>query len=212
MHKPIAKWLSWYETIVGDAENMLLCRKMFFDLHEIIQNNPELQKPDFFHEYMRDTYIAHICSGVRRQFKDNSDSISLARLLREISEHPKFLSREYFRSLYASGLADHADTDFDKFSGQGNPHIDPLIVIRDLQELKAAAVKSESFIDRRVSHFDKREPTMFPTYDDINHSVNLIDRLLVKYGFVLKLESRDTIMPAAQNGWLGIFRTPWIVE
>lgn len=212
MHKPIKKWLDWYEQIAGDSANMLLCRKMFFDLHELIQKNPKLQEPDFFHEYMRDTYIAHICSGIRRQFKDSADSISLARLLREISEHPSFLSRQRFRSLFAPGLTDRADDIFDQFSGRGKQHIDPSIVSSDLTKLRTVSRRSESFIDRRVSHLDKRTPERYPTYDDIDDAVNLIDSLMVKYGLILRAESQETMMPTVQEGWLGIFRTPWVIE
>jgi hypothetical protein len=89
----LKKWLGWLEVIEKDIQQLLIRQYIFWEVQDIIKNNKDIQIPSVFYEYLGQTYIAYIAMGIRRQVKNHKDSISFARLLKEISETPRVLSR-----------------------------------------------------------------------------------------------------------------------
>ena len=84
MSNKVAKWEKWIELICHDCGNVMLSRDMFLDLHKMIEKNPKMQQSDYFHEYMKDTYIAHVAMMLRKHAKMDRDSISLVGLVSDI--------------------------------------------------------------------------------------------------------------------------------
>lgn len=62
----------------------MLSRNMLLDLHTMIEKNPKMQQSDYFHDYMKDTYIAHVAMMLRKHAKIDRDSIALAGLASDI--------------------------------------------------------------------------------------------------------------------------------
>ena len=75
---------------------------MFWEVQDIIRENPRIQKPSAFYSYLGRTYLSHALAGLRRQIKPQKDSISFVGLLYEIAKNPEELSRNYYRSLCAN--------------------------------------------------------------------------------------------------------------
>jgi hypothetical protein len=107
--------------------------------------------------------------SVRRQLKVDNQSISFARLLEEIVDSPRTLSREYYVGLYkGSDVEDLAEVEFDKFSGTSHVHVCPHMVCNDLAQIKEVDRRCEDFADRRVAHRDMRDPKMLPTWTRVS--------------------------------------------
>lgn len=212
MDTKLSKWMKWLKIIHDDVQQLLVKRRIFWEVQEIIRTSGDLHnKPSSFYGYLGDTYVAYIAIGIRRQIKCDSQSVSFARLLHEIQETPAVLSRKYYVGLYAgSAVEDLADVDFDSFSGVVKDHIDPGIVAADLSRLVSVSKKIEDFVDKQIAHRDKRIPKIVPTFKEVNECVDVLDELYTKYHRAFYAQDMRTLDPVPQYDWKAIFRVPWI--
>lgn len=174
----VAKWMKWLEVIGHDCGNVLLSRDMFRDLHGMIEKNPKMQQPDYFHEYMEDTYVAHVLIMVRKHLKVSRESISLVALAKDICGNGLMLQNPKRTNDIQLGL--------DKF-------VD-------------CARKLEGFADRVIAHRDKRAPAYTPTFNDVDGAIRAMDELCVECASALGIDTGGTCKPTVQYGWLMIFR------
>ena len=94
----LEKWLRWMETIHNEIQALVADANIFWEVQDLILENPRIQKPNTFYSYLARTYLSHALVGLRRQTKLQKDSISFVRLLDEIAKNPEELSRSYFNS------------------------------------------------------------------------------------------------------------------
>lgn len=91
----VEKWQGWMDVIIGELSMLLVYRHLFLQLREMALANPSVRDiPSVFWPYVGDTYAHYVAAAIRRQAKVESDSISLARLLRDIGREPAFILRE----------------------------------------------------------------------------------------------------------------------
>jgi hypothetical protein len=113
--------------------------------------------------------------------------------------------------LYKGSVVEHlADSDFDKFSEAGAPHIKASTVCTDRAQLRKAAQTCEDFADKRVAHRDKGDPKTLPTFNDLDASLDLLDHLYTKYHLMFHAANMETLLPVRQYDWQVIFREKWI--
>ena len=67
----LEKWLKWMEIIHDEVQLLVLEAKMFWEVQDIIRNNPSIQKPSSFYHYLGRSYLSHALVGLRRQIKPN---------------------------------------------------------------------------------------------------------------------------------------------
>ena len=231
----LEKWLKWMKTIHGEIQALVQDANMFWEIQDIIRENPRIQQPNAFYSYLARTYLSHALIGLRRQTKLQKDSISFVRLLDEIAKNPEELSRSYFNSRYlhsngpdldqvvgkadleAVGIVESTQLkeiikmdDFAPYADASNAHVCPQMVKDDQKRLESAAKKHEAFVNKRVAHWDKHKPTVVPTFKELDDCIKLIDQTYVKYHFLFHAESIDTLMPAYQYEWKSIFCEPWL--
>lgn len=211
MDSKLKKWLRWLEVIKGELHDLVVAKYTFHEVQTLIKNNPLLHKPSSFYDYLAQTYVSHVVIGLRRQIKSDTQSISMARLFEEMIATPQSLSRKYYVSLYkGSAVEDLADSDFDKFSAPGSPHIDPALVAVDLARLRDASARCEDFADKRVAHRDTREPKQLPTFKEVDGCIELLDQLYVRYCLLFHASDMDSLLPTWQYDWKAVFRVPWV--
>jgi len=152
--------------------------------------------------------------GIRRQIKVDSRSISFTRLLGEIADDPSRISRSYYRKLYeGSTVEDLADRHFDRFCDEvGGGHISAKMVQSDFALLKAISRSCEGFADKRIAHRDKRDPKVLPRFNEVDTTVDALDKLYVKYHLIFRAQSMDSVMPTYQYDWQQIFDYPWRID
>ncbi|MDD9972353.1 MAG: hypothetical protein OXU27_00015 [Candidatus Poribacteria bacterium] len=231
----LEKWLRWMETIHNEILALVADANMFWEVQDIIRENPRIQKPNAFYSYLARTYLSHALVGLGRQMKLQKDSISFVRLLDEIAKNPEKLSSSYFNSrhphfngpdldqvvgkasLEAVGIVDASQLqeiikvdDFAPYAEASGTHVCPQMVEDDRKRLESAAKKHETFADKRIAHWDKRKPTVVPTFEALDDCIKLLDQTYVKYHFLFHAESIDTLMPTYQYEWKSIFCEPWL--
>ena len=225
------------EIIQGEIRGLLRDTNMFWEVQDIIRENPRIQKPSAFYRYLGRTYLSHALAGLRRQIKPQKDSISFVGLLDEIAKNPEELSRSYYRSLSTNpdgpdmnqiemegqkeleevGITSTSQLkdliqmdDFAPYSNASGEHVCPQMVKDDLNALKSAVEKHEEFADKRIAHRDKGEPEVIPTFGELDDCIKLLDKTYVKYHLLFYAESIDTLMPTYQYEWKKIFLEPWL--
>ncbi|MEO8418994.1 MAG: hypothetical protein ABI475_09740 [Methylophilaceae bacterium] len=211
MDPKLTKWLKWLKVIHDDIQDLVVAKREFSEVQGLIKNNPKLHQPSSFYHYLARTYVSHVTIGLRRQIKCDSQSISFARLMTEMIDSPATLSRKYYVGLYKGSTAEmFANRDFEKFSDISAPHIKASLVCDDLATLRTTSERCEEYADRRIAHWDKREPKELPTYNDLDKCVELLDELYVKYHLLFHASSMESLLPDREFDWKGVFREPWI--
>ena len=232
----LKKWRKWMKAIEKEIYGLVVDANMFWEVQGIIRENPRIQRPSAFYSYLGRTYLSHALSGLRRQIKPQKDSISFVGLLEDIAKNPEELSRSYYRSLCAypdgpdisqiemesrGGLKEVGITetsqqknlikdDFARCADASGKHVCPKMVKDDIDKLKKAAKAYEDFADKRIAHWDKDNPTVIPTFGELDDCLKLLDKTYVKYHLLFYAESIDTLMPTYQYEWKTIFLEPWL--
>lgn len=223
----LKKWLKWMQTIQSEIQMLLRDTNMFWEVQDIIRENPRIQKPSAFYRYLGRTYLSHALAGLRRQIKSQKGSISFVGLLNDIAKNPAELSFKYYCSIRWSesedqqlvqlGLArcglDHRaviKNEFEKYADASGEYVCPQMVKDDLNALKSAVEKHEEFADKRIAHWDKGEPEVIPTFGELDDCIKLLDKIYVKYHLLFYAESIDTLMPTYQYEWKTVFLEPWL--
>lgn len=178
MSNKVAKWERWIDLICHDCGNVMLSRDMFLDLHKMIKKNPKMQQGDYFHDYMKDTYIAHVAMMLRKHAKTGRDSISLASLASDILNNKDQVSGIF--------VAEDFEAKIDRFT--------------------QCVEKVEAFADRVIAHRDRRAPSYTPTYNEVNEAIDAMDSLSTQCSLAIGGNCSNTCKPTVQNGWLLIFR------
>ncbi len=211
MDSRLKKWIRWLKAVHDDIQQLLVKRNIFWEVQDIIKANGELHKPSSFYSYLGDTYVAYITIGIRRQIKVDNQSISFARLLTELADTPSVLSRKYYVSLYKNSVVEQfADRDFDRFCGSDKMCISKDMVLADLSELNRVASVVEDFADKRIAHHDKRQPKVLPRFEEVDSSLDALDKLYCKYQSVFHATAMSSLMPVYQYDWKQIFTVPWL--
>jgi hypothetical protein len=214
----IEKWKRWLSVIRGDIQQLLVNREIFWDLQELVKNNPNLNKPSAFYQYLGDTYVSYIVIGIRRQAEESkpwqkNSSVSFLRLLGEIAGAPSLVSRSYFRELYKGTAVEAlAEQAFDRFCGPGQIHIRAEMVRQDSERLKLAASTIKKFADKCVAHRDARPPSLIPKFAELDECLDSLDELYCKYHQMLHGEVYDSLLPEYLYDWKEVFEVPWIAD
>jgi hypothetical protein len=211
MEQSYNKWEKWLKIIEKEVTDLHRYQHIFDEVQKIIKNNPSIQKPSSFYEFLPKSYVALVVMGIRRQIKIDNQSISLGRLLTEIIERPEIITRKRFIAMYTNSVAKrHADSDFDQFAGKGGSHVDSNIIEKDLIRLRTNGIKFEDYADRKLAHHDKRLPKAIPTYGETAEYIGELGDLLKRYVLLFRADCLTTVMPVYQYDWKAIFKEPWI--
>ncbi len=222
------RWQQWIEEICDQVAYLFVFRHIYKVVRQIVASNPHLRKePNIFWWWLDYAYATTMLMGLRRLGDRSKEVISLYRLLDDIRNHPKVLSRERYRRLRESlwkqpnvvsnalvrqtakmTVSQKANEVFDELCGHGKPHIDPKVVEEDLKRLDEAMKKVRELADKRLAHYDRKPPQRQPTHKDIDECLDLISEILRKYHRLMK-GGDISLMPVINHDWTAIFKIPW---
>jgi len=223
------RWQQWVEEIWKQVADLFVFRHIYKVVRQIVASNPHLRnEPNIFWWWLDYAYATTMLMGLRRLGDRSKEVISLYRLLDDIRNHPKVLSRErYFRfyepllkqadaapdifsrRVMRDAVVQKANEVFDKLCGRGKPHIDLKVVEEDLKRLDEAMEKVRELADKRLAHYDRKPPKRLPTHKDIDECLDLIGEMLRKYYGLIKGSHIIDLMPTIAYDWTAIFRVPW---
>jgi hypothetical protein len=137
-------------------------------------------------------------------------------LIKEISENPEVITRDYYVSQYTNRRLVEigaADEDFDDFAEKGQQHISSSKLNENIRVLDEEVEHIKNFRDQWIAHFDQnREIERLPTFEDIENASEVIDDIFCKYQRFLTRAGMLTRKPALAFDWREPLRHAWIEE
>lgn len=220
----LEKWNRWLGdansdgSIAHELTNLALIREIHSGLRQMVSDNKNLQVHSAFYSVMQQTYSQSALMYIRRQVKRDKDSVGLIMLANDILENSELFTKDFYLGLYVQNRPkDEHDTwkrlgarDFDKyFGGNLGDSLDPNVIIKDVQEMEKVLADSSGFVDQRIAHLDKREPTNIPLHSEIESWCLTLNRVLKKYMLLVRATDYK-IEPVLKHDWKTIFRAAWL--
>lgn len=210
-NQKVAKWNRWIEQIENEIVYILSSRILYKGYGDIVRaNEGVLDEGAVFHNWIVDNYVTFVAMAVRRQLDTDKDSISLVRLLTDIKNNPKSLTREAHVAFYIALPMDigraHGNRCFTENAGSGD-FIDSAIVEADLIKLREASKKIGQLATRKIAHKStKTIPSM--TFNEVDECIEVIKTITRRY--ILLLRAADNILEPMMPDWQNIFTQKWI--
>ena len=213
------KWRRWLPRLKDDISNLYHDLQIYKDLVEIIKANPETLNPPVFFNWAENNFLAIFCVGIRRLADTDLRSISLYRLLQEISWRPDIVSRRSYvmlqsrRGINASRYKDILNpfNAFDEVAVKDKSRISEKLVKRDLDDLKKVEDRIKLLVDKRIAHHAPlSQIRKFPKKRQIEEALEFYDHLLAKYYTLLTGEGYSTFYATPQYDWRIVFQRPWM--
>jgi hypothetical protein len=209
------KWLGWTEgSIRGDVYAMHLNRDVFRELGRMTNDRQPSLPWSYFFDYLGQTYSVAQLIAVRRQAEIGSRVATLGRMLREMTEEPERISREFYVGMWEDDEDEQrrASKTFDAFAGVGGAHIGTELVARDLAALTATAGGVKDYVDEYVAHSDAAAKATEPQFVDLDAAIDSIGEMFKKYHGLLTASTHFTLVPELDHDWKAVFRVPWIAS
>jgi len=96
---------------------------------------------------------------------------------------------------------------FQEFSDDGKI-ISEHKIDNDIQELKKIGGKVSNLVDRIIAHLDKRGIEEEVTYNDLEESINVFNKITLKYINLITFAGFLSLTPTVQSDWTKIFSVP----
>jgi hypothetical protein len=209
------KWNKWFEAIRKDLMDLHYYRMIYREVCAMVDANPAIQKPSSFYVLLGSGYVTLAFMIIRRQVETRNDSISLGRLLSDISTHPQEISRQRFHGLYAGLGRSKARIDRQLEAAgveASRDFIDPDRVRSDLVMLESVTKAVSKYASKAVAHIDAHAWTStIPTFGDLDDAIDGLARVCRKYSILLRGEEIIYFEPIVPPTWKAVFMVPWIV-
>jgi hypothetical protein len=206
------KWCDWLNTIRDDVQTLYFYRYIFQGVVDIVSGNEQLDTQSPFFGFLERIYGDSVVMGIRRQLKVHDNSISLAILLIEVAAKSELVTRSDFFEVfkdYGSPRIDQIRHEtFNRFALPGSPHIDPVRIEADLQLLKERCEAAEDYADRRIAHWDRRQPGFSLTFDDVSKAIDTLGELVRRY-YLLFFAADLKLLPFSEHRVFDVFNEPW---
>jgi hypothetical protein len=213
------KWRRWLEIISADLGRLLTSYDIFLAVQGAFRKNESIRRPTLVYRWITGNFAARVSIGVRRLIDRDRRTISLYRLIQDISERPDTITRQYFVARYALGSAidERADEvelgnrDYDQFAGRGRNEPAQRGLSRDTKRLRRDTDRIATFVDKWIAHHDADQRRFsVPTYAHVGEALADIDEICCRYALLLTGAGRTTCKPVLPFDWKEPLRHPWI--
>ena len=203
------RWVEWLHGITDETFTLFHHRHLWGELAEISRN--AALPPSAIFDAFGTWYGASQAVAVRRQLDGDRRSVSFVRLLTNISEHPRILSRERHCALWSPEIhwQQRAHANFDRIAGVGAKAIAAELLHVDIEALKHDCKPVKKYVDKVVAHTDEERLQNLLTYRELNDAAGTLGKLLQKYTSLLKATVVE-LTPVIQHDWKAPFRKSWL--
>lgn len=163
--------------------------------------------------YLDRTYVAAVCSALRRQVDTDQKSNSLVRSLMAIRNQPRLMDRSRFVALHD---ADYGPDPYFDANGAFNRYAKPSADIIDvdaidsaIDELVRAVRPVEKYADRVIAHTDRRSAEL--SFGQIDDALDSLESIVKRFwGLVHPGVMLHSTTPVMDRRFLAIFQEPLI--
>ena len=180
-------FLEWFRHELSEIRDEVICLATDYAIYwkvqrEVIQRNTRLLTiRSAFFDMLNDAYAHSAAMRVRSLVDEDSRTISLRRLLKELSKYADLLR----------GQVSEAE------------------LAEDSYKLDRATSKVKGYVDQFIAHHDGSPVATAPIHRDLDAAIELLKRLLKKYYGVLAGSDIDVVVSYLEDP-LTIFRFAWI--
>jgi hypothetical protein len=218
MVNDIDKWTTWINRIEYQVKILMMYRAFNADYVAIVNANSSLSPNNHYLSYFRAIYHDGATMAIRRQAKSHRDSVSLQRLMREIAEKPKLISRTWTRSFYRQPLPSGniydderaqflADNTYKRFADESGEYLDVGLIEKDLETLKSRTASVVQLADRAIAHDDCGGVKLHAplTFNDLDAAIITLEEITRKYIVLLTGRSFSSLTPIDQANSRSVF-------
>ena len=214
----LRRWIEYIETVKHQVWELHHHRAIWREMRQgLIDASPD--ESTFLDHYAR-LYAERQLIAVRRLVDLDARTVSLTRLLTELSEQPASMTRRQHVELWnvpadANDVRDkwmlqRANDAFDRYADGDGDNVDPEQVRKDLVDWKQTCQKIKKIVDKRIAHFEAVDDSSIPkaTYDDLDQAIDVVGDLIGKYTLLFTAGSIAKMEPTIQGDWKRPFRAP----
>jgi hypothetical protein len=152
--------------------------------------------------------------GIRRQIKNDGESISLIKLIGQIKQCSSQLTYKFFLQQHPpNSEVNWQKSTFSQFSDSGKLTLETTPseskIQNDIEELKTLSSNIENFADQCLAHLDKRGFEGKITGQELDDAIKKIDEVTCKYLSLITGEGYPTLKPEITLEWTNIFQVPF---
>jgi hypothetical protein len=81
---------------------------------------------------------------------------------------------------------------------------------QDLDALRGHYEAIESYVDRRIAHFDEKGPRSIPTFAELDRALDALGEIFQRYATLLTGEEPSIFAPVPDYDWLAPLRVAWL--
>ena len=154
-----------------------------------------------------------ISVGVRSHVDFDSRSHSLARMLFEMLENPKIISRDWHVRMYrGSPLGENlGHMSFNASVGKNSKHLTQTAIRSDLRRIEDASERIRRFVNKRVAHRASHGAIRkLPRLNELDSALNTLDEVFGKYNLLLTAEGGSSLRATRQYDWREVLWSPWV--
>jgi len=203
------------EKIGGHISDLMWSRKMYTDFNEIIKNNPKIDTPNAFYDFVKIGYVSDIVLSICRQIDKDERALSLMNLLKRIFNGSEKITKEWFSDQYKDTVLNEefGEAAFKEHFGDMD-FIDPSIVSADIGSLIFYTKEIKKYRNKRIAHFENGKVVFDKdfNFDTFNKAIEVIDVIAKKYYLLLFQKGYGTFEPTDHTRYQSIFYEPWIIK
>ena len=192
----VERWKGAIKVIHAEAEDMVVRRMVWDELVEIIGDNPNIQKPSVFYEWLPVVYTHTQAISIRRMADQKATGPTLGKLIATIRENRT--TAEAFAA--ADPLVFQDGSRMDKIV----PNFD-----KDFDRLVDVTAPVKKYVDKRIAHLDADAARQILRFGDITKAIKVIEELTVNY-YSFLFNKHLLVEPVLAYPWQDIFTLPWI--
>ena len=204
------QWKRRFKVIKNSIFDLALKRFVFQKVTELVRDNPRLQTPSVFYDWLHKAYAIDMTIHIRRLTDTDKRSISFVNLMKDIERYPEVMSRRRFTLPYKGFMKQFGHKDFDRLAKPGSSVLNKRLIAQHKAKLVKSHKRLRSFTNKHVAHLDIRGMRRFPTYEELNACVDTIESLLKDYALLLEQSAPDPVVPVIQYDWMAPFRLAWL--
>ena len=216
------RWNAWcadFDEVEKELYALFHTRWMFRTITGMLKHS-EVQQYTTVQNYILRTYVATVCTAVRREADADQRTTSLARCLRALVECPHFANRARYAALVAESIPDEdptyvenaVDEGFRLFAPGGGDYIDADLVTLNIERLLKAAAPVKKYTNQVLAHRERQGKVRreHVSFDQINHALNELSQVARHY-YLLRHPGVGLMMftPSADLTFLNMFKQPW---
>ena len=206
------KWRRWIKVIDQTIFDSIREDKLVFDnYYALVKSNKAISSPWNFHHWVFQNHGRSLMLQVRKLVDSDSRTYSLKKLLGEIANNPKSITKRSFVAAYQKHHREIAANNWAKYvQGKSVPHLPKSVPLKDIELLKRLSTRICILVNKDVAHLDRRRRKRTTNFDELYDLLKRLVSIAAKYGDLLGRPVADDLDNfAITYDWMLIFDVPW---